>query len=199
MVHQGLKGCVIVLALGQEHGSLQRVKEWITNASGVSEPRASEFTTHLVISDKLWTQQGAVVQDVLARKRDGQRIQIMNYEWLHESLTAKMKKAEKRFRRVVPGEEVVREEARNTSGLMKDLYDESTDVLSSAQQKILQKQQAQADDLKKDKEAVVQGEFQEYLKMKMSPAESAAVFRRGTQKAKQMLLSGVYLFSTFLC
>lgn len=192
MVHSALNGCYIV-ALGSfsAEWNQQNIKKWVVRASGQVEPRVTDNTTHLVTTTKEWERKGTVVQDATKRIADGQELYIVSYDWLDDCLQSKSRKREKKYRIFDgkgdrTGAGGAADEPRSAAGLMKQLYEESTE-LTPAAKKNLEQQQAVAQELERAKEAEKMKMFQE---TRMSLPEQALVFKKGAQKGKQLLLSG---------
>lgn len=187
MVHKALSECVIVIAgTGEKDWNNQKVKEWILNASGRFDRRITEDTTHLVVTKKLWKEAGPLVQDVVARKKNGQSIKVVSQNWLEDSLQAKSKKKEKEYQYSIPGftgKEDANGNPRSHTGLLKELFLQNTE-LTPAQEKKNMKQQLMEDDLIKEIAAEREREFQEHISANMSVPEQAAIFKRGAHKAK---------------
>ncbi|EMF17061.1 uncharacterized protein SEPMUDRAFT_14184, partial [Sphaerulina musiva SO2202] len=192
MVHKALSGCVIVTAgTGEKDWNNKQLKDWIDNASGTFERTITDETTHLVVTENLWAAAGPLVEDVIARKKNGQNIKVVSQKWLEDSLLAKSKLKEKPHEFAVPGS-ADREggpgDIRSHTGLIKELYLENTE-LSAAQEKMNLKQQQMENDLAKEQLAESERELSKHIKASMSVPEQAAIFKKGAQKARALLAS----------
>ncbi|EME87670.1 uncharacterized protein MYCFIDRAFT_75515 [Pseudocercospora fijiensis CIRAD86] len=188
MVHSALKSCVIVTVGLHEDWNNQKVKDWVSQASGKVESRVTEATTHLVVSKKEWEKKGVVVQDALKRKDDSlQEIEIVSYDWLADSLHAKSKKREKGYRFVLARSKGKGgDEPRSNSGLMKQLFDDHTLGPTPAEKGLIEKRAVENAELARKRDEAKMKDFEQ---SRMTVSEYAAIFKRGAQKARTHLLN----------
>lgn len=209
MPHSALKKCHIV-ALGQwkPNWPQQKVTTWVEEAGGkISfQPRLTDETTHVVILEKIWREQGDFVKKVLAVKEDDDRdIDIVNYDWLHDSLQAHSKKRESpySFERMQKNlddaaRKVHKEKAkiakalepRSGAGLMAQVYTDSTDPFVSEVEKARAERQAEEIVRVRQENKIEAKLIADKLRERNNITELAAVFRRGVSKARNELLSG---------
>ncbi|KAK4506693.1 hypothetical protein PRZ48_000426 [Zasmidium cellare] len=141
MVHSAFKDCDIVTVGRADRDDWQdsNIKSWVTGGRGkVSfQSKITDQTTHLVVGEKQWKTQPAVVQEALKRSEQGQGIHIVTFEWLGDSATAKAKRAESRYLWVKKARAAMQEKGqpRSTAGLVSQLFTEETDGLISEKTK----------------------------------------------------------------
>lgn len=209
MPHSGLKKCHIVAVPPLKEGwEFRKVKEWVDHAGGkiTFQPEVDEQTTHIVIGEKKWRQQDGFVMSVLDHKQQtGQQIDIVNYDWLEKSLEKRSKKREgpycwekmdknmMRARHRSEKEQAKLDKANNprtTSGLMKEVFTDSTDAFVDEKEKRrMERRMIEEEKLRKEAEDEKKQAYQRQ-RDQMRVKEVAAVFRRGVQKSRNELLSG---------
>lgn len=209
MPHSALKKCHIVAVAPLKEGwDARQVKAWVENAGGriTFQPKVNEQTTHVVVGEKKWRQQDDFVLNVLEYKKEtGQHIDVVDYAWLDESLIKKTKKRESSHswekndkiimeaRRRADKEQAKLEKARNprtTSGLMKEVFTDSTDAyVDEKEKRRVERRMIEEEKLRKEAEEEKKKEA-ERIREQMRVKEVAAVFRRTVQKSRNELLSG---------
>ena len=209
MPHSALKKCHIV-AIGQWKPDWPpaKVKTWVEEAGGkvTFQPKLTDETTHVVILEKTWKEQGKFVTEVLiAKEEDDRDIHIVDYEWLDKSLSNRSKRREsdhsferkqKKLDEAAQKEDKKRAkmekalEPRSGAGLMAQVYTESTDPFVSDLQKARDDRQRaevlRIRDEKKIEQRMIAGKLRERNHIK----ELGQIFRRGVNKARNELLSG---------
>ncbi|EME48813.1 hypothetical protein DOTSEDRAFT_40097 [Dothistroma septosporum NZE10] len=208
MPHSALKKLHIV-AIGQWKSDWpqSKVKNWVEEAGGgISfQPKITEDTTHVVIPEKVWKEQGEFIKTVLAAKADDDRdVHVVSYDWLSDSLMARSKKRESpySFERIQRDlDEAARKakkervkiqkalEPRSASGLMAQVFTESTDKyvndLEKARADRALTEAKRVREESKAEEKLINQKRREAIKL----THLAQVFRRGVSKARNELLS----------
>lgn len=161
------------------------MKRWINEAGGELEKSLTTSTTHFVCDKDFFGDQGALVNQVVEAKKKGQQIDMVNFDWLVESLEKKAKKSEKRHRLAVPVD-AADDEPRSVSGMMKQVFLQGAPI-SEYDQKRVVKEQKHQENMMQEAQA---HNMQYFERNTMGLAEQAAVFKRGAQKARRCILSG---------
>ncbi|GAB7365582.1 hypothetical protein MBLNU230_g6653t1 [Neophaeotheca triangularis] len=70
------------------------ILKWVTRQHGHLLPKFTEETTHLVASREAWKAKKGNVRAALEAKKHGQKVMIVSYDWLDDSLKGSSKKKE---------------------------------------------------------------------------------------------------------
>lgn len=197
----------------REDYTTQNLKKWIENAGGhvAFKEFLSEQTTHVVMDEDTWIEQGPFVQQILkaevkdTSERKGRSIHIVSFDWLQECLDKRIKRGESAFKWknlaggvLKDAQRSAKQQARedkqpgNTQGLMAQAFLDSTDkFVDAGEKRRIEKRKRQeaadrAEELEEEKR-----QFELHRK-KMSVPEQAAVFRKGAKKARNDILSGKF-------
>lgn len=198
MVHSALNGCDIV-AVGQyKDWQDPKVKNWVKCARGkISfQPRLTEQTTHLVVAEKQWKDQTAIVQDAIKRNEQGQKIHILSHEWLDESLQSKAKRAESTHSWVKKASAAMKTKVvgqpRSTAGLMSQVFADSTNAFLSdaAKSKMAKRVQLEREE-REEEEKRTQETFKKQRESD-NLKTLATIFTRAFHKGRQQLLADTY-------
>ncbi|KAF2169907.1 hypothetical protein M409DRAFT_20320 [Zasmidium cellare ATCC 36951] len=196
MVHSALKDCDIV-AVGNYGGHPDsKIKDWVQAARGkISfQPKITDHTTHIIVAEKQWKTQPAVVKDALKRSEQSQKIHIVSFDWLDDSLHAKAKRAESSYSWVKKARAAMKAKGpkvqpRSTAGLMSQVFAESTEgfLSEAAKNKMAKRWQMEEDERKEDEkrkqEAFKEQRESESLKILQD------LFKRGITKKRNELIT----------
>ncbi|KAF2211577.1 hypothetical protein CERZMDRAFT_98458 [Cercospora zeae-maydis SCOH1-5] len=193
MPYKALKDCVIVTAgSGEKDWNTNQISTWIKEASGTFERAVTDKTTHLVVTRKLWETSGMIVQEALRRQRQGQQINIVNFDWLDHCFGSRSKKKEKPYRFSTKDSSASSSKGDaapgSHTGLLKELYLENTE-LTPAQQKLNEKRQAMEETLAKERAAEKEEERRRHMDKNHSLTELGHIFKKGARKANAILLN----------
>lgn len=205
MPHSGLKHCHIVTIGSYKDWRGQKIKDWVENASGKVTSSPRDDTTHAVITAKAWKQKPAILQEVLARKQNGQAIHVVDFEWLEKSLQTRAKRGENSFcyerreREIAKAVEKERKQMqkidkaiqpKTVAGMLTQEFLGHTDqyVDQKEKQRALEKARAEAV-ARKEREEEKRKAF-ESQRDELRLALVAEIFKNGAKKSRDVLLSG---------
>lgn len=214
MAPGSLKECHIVVLGGTSFRAdytPSNLKKWIESAGGhvAFKEKLTEQTTHVVMSEDAWLDQGPFVQEILqseiknAPEQKARVINIVSYEWLQECLDTRTKKGESGYKWKNLAKDVLKNAGRaskqqakerkqpgNTQGLVAEAFLDATEEFVDAgeQKRIIKRKRQEALD-RAEEEEDEKRQFEIYRK-KMSVPEQAAVFRKGAKRARNDILSG---------
>lgn len=186
--HKCLKNLVItpiypltIVASDKTKYPLDKVPTYIQNLGGVFTAKFTDKTTHLVVSEKVWKAQSGVIDDARAAIEAGRKIRVLRPEWLFNTLLTGKKHKESQYQWVMAGKDGSQmsiggegvKMASSSSGLMEEVFRESTDMHLGAKERRQVEKQFEAD----------QAIALEQLKEKDKAKKEAQIERREQEKA----------------
>ena len=204
MVRRALQGCTISI-FGRNptwnNDKHNKLSGWLGHLSGKLVNKFSDGVTHLVVSQRRWTEDpkpGVLIQ-ALQEKANGRDLKIVTFDWLEDCLNSQSRKREAPYeweRRDAEAAKITakkqkaadkeeKAKAKSVPGIMSEVFHESTEQYVDPEEKErLDRQLARERELAKERE---QAEKEERMKRRR---EQAKIFGRGAKKARNELLSG---------
>lgn len=197
MVRKALQGCTISLFgtnPNWDASKQDKVSQWLTHLSGKYSSKFGSQVTHLVVSEKRWREdpRPAVLRQALEEKTKGRDLKIVNFDWLEDTLNAQSKKKETNYEWTKRDADAAKAQAKkdkaagkggakSVPGMMREVFEESTEqFVDPAEKRKLDRQ------LEEERERQ-RLEKEERMRRRR---EQAKLFGRGSQKAKNQILSG---------
>lgn len=149
-----------------------------------------------MLSQKKWQKRGALVEEAIGRNEKGQKINVVSFDWLDDSLQAKSKRAERVYSWLKKENATAKtkgsDDPRSTAGLMSQVFTESTEgfLTDAHRKKIAKRQQLEADEKREEEKKQVE----DFAKQReqMNIVELANMFKRGVKKDRNELLTDSY-------
>lgn len=184
----------------------QNLKRWIEVRGGyvTCKEKLTEQTTHVVMNEDTWMEQGTFVRSILSEKveetseQNGRVIHIVSFDWLDQCFDSSARRSESKYKWKPMAGRGEDKQPGNTQGLMAQAFLDSTETFVNAgdKKRIEKRKRQEAEDrvqeLKEEKR-----QFDIHRK-KMSVPEQAAVFRKGAKRARNDILSGTCALLPFL-
>ncbi|CZT17140.1 uncharacterized protein RCC_02972 [Ramularia collo-cygni] len=206
MAPGSLKDCHIVVLKGNKFRgdyTMPNLKKWIESGGGHVEFKEvlTERTTHVVMDEDTWLDQGPFIQEILkaeikgSSEQAGREIHIVSFDWLQECLDNRVKRRESLYRWKKLAGGVLKNSGRspkepgNTQGDMLATLMTETDRFMNAGLKKTVEKRKRVD--AEERENELEMEAQQFIihRKKMSIPEQAAVFKRGAKRARNDILS----------
>ena len=195
---KSLNKCYIVIAGQYRVDKYQNnVPGWIQSAGGRTQSQVDDNTTHVLASEKAWKRKdGAVTKALKLNQEEGRDIKIVSFDWLEDCANNRSKKKEgpylweklnnspqKRDNAHKRAEEAKENEPRNHVGMMKQVFDESTEqFVDENARKRVEREIEKEGEVRK---AIEDDEKREREERK----KKAQVFGRGAKKARNEMFT----------
>ena len=184
-------------------------EKWTKNAGGRLYPKFTDDTTHLVISEKVWKQQGQPVQQAFEARERGRHIKIISPDWLQDCLESQLKRPEGPYSwekldkaAMQEAKKLEKETARiekqmtgpqTTSGLMKEVFQQETERHVDPREK--ERMEREIEEQRRVQRQMAEEEAKKAMDEKKEAIErkkkeQAALFRKGAKKARNEIFSG---------
>ncbi|KAF2721914.1 hypothetical protein K431DRAFT_312109 [Polychaeton citri CBS 116435] len=193
--------------------SLDKLKGWIKHAAGKHQQKLTDKATHLVVSREAWEKRLDIVQRALQtnqyNQEDGrsQRIKIVSWDWLDDSLVKKVRRPEgpydfEKMERRQQHESWNTEKAagrqqnlvdgpNNVAGLMREVFRKETERPFTEQERMTMEEEDKAsmrERLRIQKEQKTEVE----LLRRQFREEHHSVFLKGVKRARDELMTENY-------